>query len=234
MKLARLLGRPTPTFLATTRLQQARTLTTAGEPTEEIDEKANRRQVISSIEGTPLSILSRKVKIYVPAPSSTQSGVNTATQWEVEFENPDQRQLWGNPLMGWTATDDAISNLRLKFPSKESAIAYCKARGKNSPLCCEDLPMMSEWMDGFLTLHFFFAMTHLRNRAIFFSILLCLLACATKSWTTRSMSTAPTPANRLHRARATPTTSSTRWCTRWGWTSMTFDNKNEARNDVLE
>jgi NADH dehydrogenase (ubiquinone) Fe-S protein 4 len=68
------------------------------------------------------------VKIYVPAPSSTQSGVNTATQWEVEFENPDQRQLWGNPLMGWTATDDAISNLRLKFPSKESAIAYCKAR----------------------------------------------------------------------------------------------------------
>lgn len=41
----------------------------------------------------------------------------------LDFEN---RERWENPLMGWASTGDPISNLSLKFNSREEAIAFCE------------------------------------------------------------------------------------------------------------
>ena len=67
------------------------------------------------------------VRIYRPAKTAMQSGRANTRRWVVEFEpGAPQRP---DPLMGWTGSGDTRSQVRLKFPSREGAVAYAERRG---------------------------------------------------------------------------------------------------------
>jgi hypothetical protein len=66
-------------------------------------------------------------RIYKPARTAMQSGEANTRNWVLEYEPEVPREV--EPLMGWTASTDMKSQLRLSFPSKEEAVAYCERRG---------------------------------------------------------------------------------------------------------
>merc|ERR1711934_281932 len=80
-----------------------------------------RHEIIDPVSGMSEAMLSRKVFIFSPTKSAMQSGAEKIGMWKLEFENPER---WRNPLMHWSSTADPVSNMKLKFPSKESALAY--------------------------------------------------------------------------------------------------------------
>ncbi|WOI54065.1 ETC complex I subunit [Parvularcula sp. LCG005] len=64
-------------------------------------------------------------RIYQPAKTAMQSGKTKAQNWVLEFEQQSPRTT--DPLMGWTSGSDMLaSEVRLKFDTKEAAIAYAK------------------------------------------------------------------------------------------------------------
>ena len=63
-------------------------------------------------------------RIYKPAKTAMQSGHAKTKDWLVEFEPEEPRQV--EPLMGWTSSGDMRQQLRLRFASKEAAVAYCE------------------------------------------------------------------------------------------------------------
>jgi NADH dehydrogenase ubiquinone Fe-S protein 4 len=66
-------------------------------------------------------------RIYRPAKTAMQSGQGKTGQWILEFEPEERRRI--EPLMGYTASGDTRQQLRLQFPSAESAEAYCRKNG---------------------------------------------------------------------------------------------------------
>ena len=52
-----------------------------------------------------------------------QSGQGKSIKWILEFETKDPTR---NPLMGWESSSDTLSELKLEFSSKASAINYAK------------------------------------------------------------------------------------------------------------
>lgn len=58
---------------------------------------------------------------------TTQSGKANAGRWLLEFER--QEPLRADPLTGWNGSSDTNPQVRLKFATKEAAIAYCKKHG---------------------------------------------------------------------------------------------------------
>lgn len=93
---------------------------------DEVSEE--RRQSISAVMGTPVEHLKRRVRIYIPSRCTMQSGVHSATFWKISYPE-EEKNHWANPLMGWTATKDPVSNLHVKFDTKEAAVAFCKQHG---------------------------------------------------------------------------------------------------------
>ena len=63
----------------------------------------------------------KKAIIYIPNKNPMQSGLAKNERWILEFltENPIK-----NPLMGWESSSDTLSELRLEFSSRQSAINY--------------------------------------------------------------------------------------------------------------
>lgn len=66
-------------------------------------------------------------RIYKPTKTAMQSGKGNAQQWAIQFEAEDARTV--EPLMGWTSSGDTRQQLRLRFASKEEAVAYCERNG---------------------------------------------------------------------------------------------------------
>jgi hypothetical protein len=66
-------------------------------------------------------------KIYKPARSAMQSGQANTRDWVLEYVPADAR--WIDPLMGWTGTDDMNSQVRLRFETREEAVAYAERYG---------------------------------------------------------------------------------------------------------
>jgi hypothetical protein len=58
---------------------------------------------------------------------TTQSGKARAGQWLLEFERSQAQRP--DPLTGWNGSGDTKTQVRLIFPSKEDAIAYCRRHG---------------------------------------------------------------------------------------------------------
>lgn len=58
---------------------------------------------------------------------TTQSGRAAAAPWQLEFERMEPQRP--DPLTGWNGSGDTDTQVRLGFPTKEAAIAYCEARG---------------------------------------------------------------------------------------------------------
>lgn len=66
-------------------------------------------------------------RIYRPAKNAMQSGTARTKNWVLDFEPSEPRQV--EPLMGWTSSGDMRQQVRLRFATKEEAIAYCERHG---------------------------------------------------------------------------------------------------------
>ncbi len=66
-------------------------------------------------------------RIYKPARTAMQSGRANTKQWALAFEPETPREI--EPLMGWTASGDMKQELRLRFETREEAVAYCERHG---------------------------------------------------------------------------------------------------------
>ncbi|HZL38838.1 MAG TPA: ETC complex I subunit [Pseudolabrys sp.] len=67
------------------------------------------------------------VRIYKPAKTAMQSGLAKTKAWALDFDLAEPRTV--EPLMGWTSSGDTRQQLRLRFDTKEEAIAYCAHHG---------------------------------------------------------------------------------------------------------
>ena len=54
-----------------------------------------------------------------------QSGNAKTKDWMLDYEPEEPRVV--ESLMGWTSSGDMKSQLRLRFDTREEAIAYCRA-----------------------------------------------------------------------------------------------------------
>jgi hypothetical protein len=66
-------------------------------------------------------------RIYKPAKTAMQSGQGNTRAWVLDFEPEEPRQV--EPLMGWTSSGDTRQQVRLRFATREEAIAYCERHG---------------------------------------------------------------------------------------------------------
>jgi hypothetical protein len=65
----------------------------------------------------------KKAKIYKPSKTAMQSGIRNTKKWHLEFET---KNTGINQLMGWFTSIDTMSEVKLKFSSKDQAINYDK------------------------------------------------------------------------------------------------------------
>ena len=66
-------------------------------------------------------------RIYKPTKTAMQSGTAKTKDWVLDYEPESPRSV--EPLMGWTSSGDMRQQLRLRFETKEEAIAYCERHG---------------------------------------------------------------------------------------------------------
>jgi hypothetical protein len=58
---------------------------------------------------------------------TTQSGKAGTGKWLLEFER--REGLRPDPLTGWNGSGDTRPQVRIAFPTREAAIAYCEKHG---------------------------------------------------------------------------------------------------------
>ena len=63
-----------------------------------------------------------EARIYQPTKTAMQSGQANTRFWIMEFEPEAAKQI--DDLTGWTSSGDMRSQIKLKFKSKEDAVAY--------------------------------------------------------------------------------------------------------------
>ncbi|MFQ5985480.1 MAG: ETC complex I subunit [Alphaproteobacteria bacterium] len=65
-----------------------------------------------------------EARIYRPAKTAMQSGFGNTRHWVLEFEPSAASTI--DPLMGWTSSADTNEQVRLRFRTKEEAIAFAR------------------------------------------------------------------------------------------------------------
>ncbi|WP_142847100.1 ETC complex I subunit [Telmatospirillum sp. J64-1] len=68
-----------------------------------------------------------RIRIYRPAKTAMQSGRGNTRMWIAEHEPAAPREA--DPLMGWVSSRDTLSQVKLRFATKEEAIAYAQRKG---------------------------------------------------------------------------------------------------------
>jgi len=68
-----------------------------------------------------------RARIYQPPKTAMQSGRAGTDRWVLEFEPGEARRA--DPLMGWISAGDTRAQLRLRFESREAAVAYAEREG---------------------------------------------------------------------------------------------------------
>jgi hypothetical protein len=68
-----------------------------------------------------------RARIYQPAKTAMQSGTAKTHQWVLDFAPASAREV--DPLMGWTSSADTQAQVRLRFDSREAALAYAADKG---------------------------------------------------------------------------------------------------------
>lgn len=68
-----------------------------------------------------------KARIFKPAKTAMQSGRARTEEWVLEYELETPRRP--EPIMGWTSAGDTLNQVRMKFFSREAAIAFAESRG---------------------------------------------------------------------------------------------------------
>ena len=71
--------------------------------------------------------MAMQARIYQPAKMAMQSGSAKTRDWVVRFEPKAARHI--DPLMGWTSSSDTDQQVKLRFPTREAAVAYCEKHG---------------------------------------------------------------------------------------------------------
>lgn len=66
------------------------------------------------------------VLVYRPAKNARQSGPRSR-YWLLEFEPSKTPHL--EPLMGWVSSEDVLRTVRIRFPDRESAVAFAEDQG---------------------------------------------------------------------------------------------------------
>jgi NADH dehydrogenase len=66
-------------------------------------------------------------RIYKPAKTAMQSGTAKTHDWVLEFAPASAREV--DPLMGWTSSGDTQAQVKLRFETKEAAVAYAAENG---------------------------------------------------------------------------------------------------------
>lgn len=66
-------------------------------------------------------------RIYRPSGTVMQSGRAKIDRWILEFER--ESPSVPEPLMGWTSSRDIRQQVRLRFATREAAMAYANRRG---------------------------------------------------------------------------------------------------------
>jgi len=66
-------------------------------------------------------------RIYKPAKTAMQAGHAKSREWVLDYEPEEPRVV--ESLMGWTTSGDMKSQIRLRFATKEDAIAYAERHG---------------------------------------------------------------------------------------------------------
>ena len=68
-----------------------------------------------------------RARIYQPSKTAMSSGTAKTRGWVLEHAAESARAV--DPLMGWTSSDDTQSQVKLRFDTKEAALAYAEANG---------------------------------------------------------------------------------------------------------
>lgn len=66
-------------------------------------------------------------RIFKPAKNAMQSGRAKTREWQLDYEPEQPRTV--EPLMGWTSSFDTRAQVKLRFDTKDEAIAYCERNG---------------------------------------------------------------------------------------------------------
>ncbi len=74
-----------------------------------------------AVQGGPVG------RIYRPARSAMQQGRAQTRKWLFEFESAAPKSH--DPLMGWISSPDTRGQVKLRFDSKDEAVAYAKRHG---------------------------------------------------------------------------------------------------------
>jgi NADH dehydrogenase len=68
-----------------------------------------------------------RARIYQPAKTAMQSGSAKTHHWVLEYAPATAREV--DPLMGWTSSTDTQTQVKLRFDSREAALAYAASKG---------------------------------------------------------------------------------------------------------
>ncbi len=68
-----------------------------------------------------------RARVYRPAKNAMQSGTARTRDWILEHAPDAPRGI--DPLMGWTSSGDTRTQVRLRFATREAALAYAQAHG---------------------------------------------------------------------------------------------------------
>jgi hypothetical protein len=71
--------------------------------------------------------MTQRARIFEQPKSAMQSGRAGIHEWILEFEPAAPRRA--DPLMGWISSGDTQSQVRLRFESRDEAVAYAVAQG---------------------------------------------------------------------------------------------------------
>ena len=97
--------------------------------TEQVMEPVEK-SAVSRFTGAPVEQMDKRtLKIYQQSPTVV-GGVQNTLSWKVQWED-SYTQRWTNPLMGWTSTNDPLSNthMTMDFMTKEDAIKFAQSNG---------------------------------------------------------------------------------------------------------
>ncbi|CAA7615553.1 ETC complex I subunit [Magnetospirillum sp. SS-4] len=79
-----------------------------------------------------------QVRIYRPAKTAMQSGrAGNAKDWVLEYEPVAPKQP--DNLMGWLGSGDTASQLRIRFATRDEAVAFARRKGLDYQVSDENI-----------------------------------------------------------------------------------------------
>src|SRR5258708_6993110 len=75
----------------------------------------------------PMAIKACRQRDTNPAGTPVHTGHAQTKSWVLDLEQASPKAV--EPLMGWTSSSDMRQQVRLRFDSKDEAIAYCERNG---------------------------------------------------------------------------------------------------------